>query len=398
MRTCKMTLRTVLVLTAGLWLSGCLEERTDESAADASAVAPDAASIDGAANDAAVMDTAAPDGGPLAGPPLLAKGASCVASSECTSGNCAMPCEGYGACAPATCSSDADCGSIAGRVHCCTDGTCGAITGAKCGDRAGKQGAICGGMGQSACAEGFNCLAPCMADGICAAACVETKDCAALGAKMACFKTFANGKRCIDDPDQVGLCTLDADCTGGVCGLAQSYNGTKVLKVCKEALGPGAVGHACKATTDCAIGQCLAGFCSKACTKDEQCLCGADPKCSRDQICFDVTFSLSGGASASTKLCYPLSRCDSNADCGNKICMARAQTDGWALVCDKALTAEAKVAGAPCQDSAGCKSNVCHDNKCRDLCTQDSHCDGASCKQVEVTGPVPAGSKVGVCL
>ncbi len=384
---------TLILLFSSLLMIGCLEERTDEPADDA-----------GAADGAAVIDATydmggSPDAGPAPGPDLLALGAACVASSECKTGNCALPCAGYGACAPATCKADGDCKTPGSRTYCCVDGTCSPITGGTCGDRKGQQGDSCAAAGQSACADGLSCLASCVADAYCSASCKDSADCTAKDPKLACFNTFAAGKRCVTDPDQVGKCTLDGDCAAGaLCGITQSFDGTKVIKVCKKALGPGGVGASCTQANHCAVGQCLSGSCTKSCTKDEQCLCAGDPKCIRDQICMDVFFSLKGGYTSPTKLCFPLKRCDSTADCGSKTCMIRPQTDGWATVCEKPLSPTAKIAGAGCSENKGCKSNVCHDGSCRDLCKDDKHCDKGSCKQVEVEGEVPKGSKVGVCL
>lgn len=382
-----------LAMAVVLAAAGCLEAR-DPAADDGT----DAG--DGAANASQVdLGSEPPDVGPAdAGVELLELGKACVASSECGSGHCAMPCEGYGACAPAACKADGDCAVPgADRTHCCVAGVCKAIQGKVCGDRKGQQGALCGESGQSACADGLACLSPCVSHAYCAAACSDNAACASVGGDLACFKTPEAGKRCVDDPDKAITCALDTDCTGGVCSPYPSFNGTEVIKVCKAAVGKGVKGSKCVANADCAAGFCLKGYCTQACTEDTQCKCST-AACDLDQICVGVTFTLSATVSDATQLCYPATRCKGQTDCSStKTCVAWPGDAGWDLICVKG-DSMAKIPGYACETHADCKTGACHEKLCREICTGDEHCTKGKCQPVALEGKVPTGSKIGLCL
>ena len=368
-----MNLRIVMVWS--LSIAGCLGERAPEApdagAADVPVASPDLGQP--------VSDLVQEDPGPSLPPPpdLLADGEACVASEECTSGRCAMPCEGYGFCAPAACQTDDDClvdGTEA--TLCCEGGKCAPIAGAVCGDRKGQQGAACGATGQSACTEGLKCTDACQPTAYCAAACDDDAACEALDPELGCWTVSGLGKRCVVDPEKPFLCQKTSECsTGSVCTANISWDGTSVITMCQPKSGTKAMGAKCAQAMDCQSGFCFDGVCTAACAVDTDCQCKGAAGCVQEQVCLDVWFELSGGKSDAARLCYPRVRCDSSADCGTLECVAYAEEAGWSTVCQKAIGA-AK-AGAKCAANDDCASGACLDGACRAVCATTANC-GAS--------------------
>ncbi len=409
------------VLLAIATSGGCLGGRGDAGDTTGSTAAADdpggsggavAASdaTDGGADIAAAADedVATTDGpepvlqeDPFPGAPyLIDDGGPCVASAECVSGHCAVPCVGYGTCAPATCASDVECELSSGDVtHCCVAGACEAVLGAACGDRSGTQGTICGPGGQTDCADGLRCLDACLSTSFCAEACVTDAECQAIDPLLGCRDIVGGERLCAPDPEAPYACALDPDCgVGGVCTLSVSWSGTEVIKMCKAPVGPGVVGAGCESGADCQSGFCFDTYCSGACDEDAHCACVPGTGCAGDLICLDVWFGLGEGIYDAESACYPRLRCESNADCFTLACAAWMEVDGWAAVCQSPGFNELP-GGQACQDSTNCQSGVCHDNLCRDLCVQDSHCGaGESCTPTVVPGSPNEEATLGLCV
>ena len=392
----------IVALWAALALTACLGARspeadttspatgTDSAASSDAGPSPDAA--DSAAADAAT-DAAAP--APL---PLLDLGAPCVASAECTSGHCAMPCEGFGVCAPATCATSAGC-AIPGALatHCCVAGQCAAVLGDACGEGEGTQGSPCGSGGQSDCAAGFLCTSACVASATCAATCQGDAACEALDPGLSCFKSVAGPSICLEDPEKPLLCVTDAQCAGAmVCTAFMSWDGTGIIKMCRASVGPKGTGEKCGASNECASGSCFDTYCTGGCATDGDCACKPGTKCAADQSCLDVWLAAADGGADAAKLCYPRKRCASTADCAPYTCTAYPEKSAWATVCQPPDAA--KPGGASCEAHADCKSRACHEGTCREVCTLSAQCAGGlSCQPTALPGLPAAGAELGLC-
>ena len=369
--------------------AACLEPRVDDP------IVLDAGSAAGPEDDAGTSPVV-----------RLGIGAGCVADAECDSEHCALPCEGYGTCAPASCGTDAEC-AIAGAAstHCCMGGVCNPIPGTSCGNQAGPQGTICGSGGDSDCAAGLSCLNACVPTSFCAAGCSDDAECEALNPALGCFTVAGKGKRCVADPEKPGACTLDEDCRAtnalAACAPRISYDGSYVIKTCQETGGSKRVGETCTEGArppDCASGLCIDSICSAACETDDHCTCPAGANCPRESVCLDVWFNLGRRFSAAERFCYPAARCESTAECGGRICVAWPEKTGWSTVCDSpSLTTH--LAGAECTRNGECRSGVCHGGVCRELCGDDSHCDQSlDCQTATVSASAHEGAPLRLCL
>ncbi|MBI4816084.1 MAG: hypothetical protein HY791_07500 [Deltaproteobacteria bacterium] len=384
---------TLLLLTA------CLGERASKPG-DAGVEAADAGSVDrsdaSSANEAGVGEADAPDAPEVSGLPM---GAACVASAECASQHCAVPCDGYGSCAPLACLSDGEC-EVPGsdRTHCCVSGRCEASEGA-CGLRTGVQGSNCGEGGATDCAAGLACLDACVSTSYCAASCTADSECEALDPMLGCFHVVGGGQRCVRDPDKLVACVTDRDCDpDSVCTPSVSFEGNEVIKTCTAPTGRSVTGASCTRSETCRSGLCMSGLCTAGCGVDADCVCSGFG-CARDQICLDVWFSV-GGTPSATKLCSAARRCATSSDCeGTRVCQPYPERDGWETVCGVPRLGAADVGGA-CAENADCRTLLCHEASCRATCdgTSTSSCPaGGSCESVVVEGSAP-GASVAICL
>ena len=407
----------VLMVSAA---SGCLGSRSEPG--DGGGVT--AAADDGGEAGATAAESATDDPGDTAGasdhdaatapgpdpqrqeepfPPtpfLIDLGGPCVASAECVSGHCAMPCEGYGTCVAATCAADAECEIPGGdTTHCCVAGACEPVLGAACGDRSGTQGTLCGSGGQTDCQDGLRCLDTCLSTSFCAEACSADSECQALDPLLGCRDVVGGDLRCAPDPEAPYACALDPDCgVGGVCTLNVSWDGTEVIKMCKAPVGPGGIGASCESGVDCKSGFCFDTYCSGACSEDAHCACTPGTGCAGSLICLDVWFTLGEDLYDAESTCYPRVRCESNAECFTLTCAAWVEQDGWASVCQSPGFNQLP-GGQACQGSSNCQSGVCHDSVCRDLCAQDDQCGaGDTCTPTVVPGSGDPEATLGLCL
>ena len=401
----KFAASTWLAVCATLLIfSGCLEERsTDEEDAGGAggAVSPganDSAADDDASESADTGTADEPDAEPVE-IVRLELGRDCVASAECESGWCALPCDGWGTCAPSSCATDDDCAIPGGSTtHCCNDGVCSAIRGDTCGGRNGDQGASCAIGGASDCAPDHACVDACLPSAFCAAACSGNESCEAIDADLSCYEVFGGGTQCVPDPDKLGQCEVPSDCGRGAgCAPALSFSGADVIKMCTPTDATLAVGARCIDNAECRSSACLSGLCSAGCRADADCACNGDPSCRRDQICIDVWFGLGGGLSGSTALCFPEDRCESTADCTFSECVAYAQPDGWISIC-QFPPPNALAANMPCASDAECASSACHEGICRSVCARDEHCtDGGTCQSTALGGPGGPDASINLC-
>ncbi|MBI2377238.1 MAG: hypothetical protein HYV07_24775 [Deltaproteobacteria bacterium] len=378
-------------------VAGCLEERRDDPAdsgdltGDAS-LPPDGGESTADSGDAGVADT---------GPTGLPIGEACVVDDECASRSCAIPCEGPGVCAPSACQEDSDCVvPDAETTHCCLNNRCAAIQGAACGDRSGRQGALCGGGGATDCADGFDCLDACVASSYCAASCTTSSECAAIDPALGCFHTVGGSQRCVVDPNQLVACVTDRDCpTDTVCTAGISFTGDGVIKTCMAPAGARVTGAACTNSANCRSGLCLDGFCSAGCSNDADCACSTTA-CRRDQACLDVWFEVAGSASAA-KLCAPEQRCNSTSDCPTTdLCQAYPERATWATTCGRPNAAAGAI-GAACAEHGECQTRACYESACRALCTTTATtaCAGnETCANVAMAGGPADTAELHLCL
>ena len=332
------------------------------------------------------------------GPDLLALGAACVASSECDTGRCALPCSGYGVCTPATCAGDSDCVvEGATTTHCCIAGVCSAVAGSQCGAGKGQQSASCFGGGQSDCAEGLVCLDGCTPSSFCAVACADDATCTPLGGALKCLKAVGSDTRCVPDPEAGITCDLDTQCGTGVCMVKISYTGIGVIKTCQDAGGASTVGKSCTDHPQCHSGYCLGGFCTAACLGDVDCTCSG-ATCVDAATCLEVPFVVADDHVSATKLCYPAARCGGTPDCAiTDVCAAWPEGGAWTGIC-VAASSKKKAAGVACEAHDDCAAAVCHEGKCQARCDDDADCAMGTCTKVSVTHAlVDQDAKLGVC-
>ena len=403
--------RLPMIVPALLLLAStaCLPDRGD--VAPASADGEDTPGNDGepggedpGGEDPDGEDPGGEDPSPTDPPPvvrLLDLGAACVASVECASGQCALPCQGYGACAPAACATDADCavpGSDA--AHCCLGGTCAAVPGGVCGDRSGEQSASCATGGLTDCADGLACLNACTSLAVCAAECDDDEACGALGEGLRCYRTPGDGMRCVPDPDANGACKTNADCEDGtVCTPALSYDGTKAVTRCRPEIGRRILGTRCSEDQDCQAGYCIDRICTAVCETDADCACPeGSRRCRRDQTCLDTWFILGEGRRSAVPLCYPRDRCESASGCEDEACRAWPERKGWTTICEDPEP-DQDPAGVRCTEDDQCDSMVCHDHRCRDVCGDDAHCgEEEVCDAVPRDGTPDPEATLGLCM
>ena len=393
-----------MTLAAVLSLAGCLDPREDDDPdvgnADATPVSvdatPDAHSTPPDATPDAVpeSDASIPDAAPV---PLLGVGEACVASAECESSWCTLPCSGYGVCAPATCEADADCEQSDGTV-CCVEGRCESVPGGQCGDHAGTQGASCVSGGGSDCAAGYMCLGACMSTAYCSFPCQDDGTCHALGDEYACYRAFDGVRRCVRDPDMEGACASRHDCQGqSACVPTLSYDGANVIKVCTAPMGAREYGTRCGDRTQCQSGTCESYYCTEGCGTDDDCACQPGEACTARQICLDTWYDLGGGQIDATKMCAAETRCTSDEQCPDEACTLYAERAGWSLICQRPGI-RAKAVGETCRRATDCRSEACFDGECRAVCAVDADCGEGPTTCQATPLPTPSGEPADAML
>ncbi len=332
----------VVLMDAGVDAGSDEDAGTDAGMTDDDAGADDAGTDGG--TDAAMPDAGPPDGGPDSGPP----DAGCVPDT----------------CAPAECGvnvRDDGCGTL---LDC---GTCG--VGGGCNDDTG-------------CRAGFECLTEAdtaWTDGYCTRECRRDADCTA---------SSHCGFR--DAVTLIGVCvrncTSDTDCRAGYACRDEDGDPATALECVPDAIGTGAVGDPCTATSDCAgleRGICLVepngwheGYCSMTCDPVNPCPVGSH--------CGNLD-------TAGRGICFQ--NCTGDLDCraDGYLCI---NGDGDGLPVNECYPAAtgAGLPGAACEgtwECAGGDAAVCWDE---DEDRLDGYCIRVGCG----TGsPCPTGSHCG---
>jgi len=341
-------------------------------------------------------------------------GTACGAGTECASGSCAD-----GVCCNTACTGQCAACNVTGKV-----GTCSPVLGAPVGGRAACSttgagtacAASCNGIDPSTCtfppsttACGTDtCTAgketrvgTCNGAGVCSGA---TKDCGAYACGPTTCRTtcttatdcaagnYCKGGACVPaeglgKPCKTASACTTGFCTDGVCcGVATCDAGSACslpgfAGTCKVKQG-----SACKDAVDCGTGQCVDGVCcDEACSGQcEACdvegrvgVCsavagpphGTRPACADGggDVCAAATCAGTKDRTACVGKKAPI-----GATCRATSCVG--STLGLAATCDGSGT-------CPAAKESSCVPYACEGTKCRETCSEDTHCTkGFVCK------------------
>lgn len=206
---------------------------------------------------------------------------------------------------------------------------------------------------------------------------------------------------------------------GGMCLTAKNFGRATFMPADGSDIGE--VGKVCSTGADCRSGWCDAGTCNDVCCSDATCgesVCtkratqaglvgslttlscgtpaghlpyGTSGKCSNDASCKSGLCSLNYAFES-----YCAQPCCSNSDCGSSGLPLSDVACGYvekdknrirACVLGNSLLEGRSAGGSGCSNGSDCKSNLCVNGHCSDVCCQQSNCPNSQeCRLVTVSG------------
>ena len=250
-----------------------------------------------------------------------------------------------------------------------TASRCGAPLGPRgFGERCDPEAEVC----STGCASGI-----CLADGTCTVLCGNDRDCPG---QASCISQQGPGQEvmsfCVDIP----LCEEDVHACprGQACVFTDHPSEPRLMRMCVDAPGRGALGEACEEHNECAGAVCL-GICTHTCDNDADCDGPFD--------CQGISVPLDGGGSAEGLICQPQTLpCARASDCDAGLsCVFVSDGESVLSVC---MENPGGPAGTPCRSYEPCRAGLClQDGVCSDACTHNRDCpDAMVCGEVEIEG------------
>ncbi len=247
---------------------------------------------------------------------------------------------------------------------------------ARCGPRLGGAGVgqRCNanrGFCESGCAGGV-----CLGDNICSGVCRDDRDCPG---DLTCLAQDTGGgqliKFCLNlrlCEDRIGECP-----NGQACVVTRHPEEARALRICVDA-GESGLGQPCRSSDACAGGLCFGGLCTSLC--DGAADCPAPFGCEQTQL------GLGGGVTANIGLCQVEQQpCARQRDCAEGLACAYVEVNGE--VGSLCVPGEGAEADSPCRDGSQCRSAVCLDGLCSDVCRNDGDCPRSmECQRIRFLG------------
>jgi hypothetical protein len=225
---------------------------------------------------------------------------------------------------------------------------------------------------------------------------------------------YASGaqKRTLRTDDSNGICYLypkgkynkcstDADCTSGQVCSAQYALSSDTIFQCIDKAGLAKPGQDCDDTYnfpdalgkagECENLMCLqGGLCSKA--------CASDGDCPYNMPCKDTAADVAGFGKIYFKGCaIPGKICAHDGECSSgETCRLIKVSEKLVTVCMKPAGSDD---GSPCTKWDDCKSGVCYEDKCSDICGGGGGCaENWSCEGHQVTGEGGETGEWAICV
>ncbi len=169
-------------------------------------------------------------------------------------------------------------------------------------------------------------------------------------------------------------CKTDNDCKRTNYRCTPAAVNKKLELRCRYLSGNKMPGDSCKNNSDCYYGICLPNTkkCSISCSSDKDCA-----NYSATPLCRDVSIEVNS-VKGKMKFCVPnLTSCQKAGDCSaDQTCVPFSDDTGqFAFKCLPANN-NGKALGEDCNRNEECRSNICYQNRCSELCAQDGDCAG----------------------
>ena len=227
------------------------------------------------------------------------------------------------------------------------------------------------GFCSTGCAAGF-----CLGDDICSGVCRDDRDCPG---DLTCLPQDTGGgqivKFCLNlrlCEDRVSECDDDQACV-----VTRHPEEARALRICIDR-GDGATGTPCRSFDDCQGGFCQGGLCTE--------LCDGAADCDAPFACQPTQLNLGAGVVANIGLCEASQDpCARQRDCADGLSCAYIEFEGE--VRSLCVPGEGGAAEAACEDGGDCRSAVCLDGQCSDVCRNDGDCPRSmECQRIRFLG------------
>ncbi len=248
--------------------------------------------------------------------------------------------------------------------------------GSFCGPRLGNAGVgqRCNANAEDFCSTGC-ASGTCLGDGTCSGVCRDDRDCPG---DLTCLPQDTGGGQIVNFCINLRECRDAGACPAGqACVVTLNPADDSVLRICVDG-GDTRTGQPCRSSDECAGAWCYGGVCTE--------LCDGPADCAEPFSCTPASIPLGGGVVADIGLCrIDEIPCGRQSDCPGGLDCAYVELD--AAVRSLCVPGGPGEAGAACGRGAECRSSVCLDGVCSDVCRNDADCPlDMECQRVRFLG------------